>query len=186
MKRLQHPGVPMGAPGPNLRTWQAWNRGFGLAMFTGLAALSGATSVIVLHRFPALPARPFETGSLNAGVIARADAVSLARSVMQRLDDANRSGNYEIFRSVSAPGFQSINSAADLAQIFGWLRKERVSLDAAAGLDEGSLRIEIETPSGLLRLMGQTSARPEPAGFDMMFQNIAGEWRLFGIAVFRN
>ncbi len=185
MKSLQHPRLPLGMPVPNRSHWRTWNRGIGLAMFTGLAALSGATCVIVLHRLQTLPARTTETGSLQSNLLPRASAISLAQSVLMRLDDANRSGNYEIFRRMSAPGFQSINSAADLAQIFGWLRKEGVVLDAVRGLDAEALRIETIEPRGLLRLTGDIAATPEPLRYDIMLQMIDGDWRLFGIAVFK-
>ncbi len=185
MKSLQHPGLPLGERIPNRSHWRSWNRGIGLAMFTGLAALSGATCVIVLHRLQMLPARTTETGSLQSNLLPRASAISLAQSVLMRLDDANRSGNYEIFRRMSAPGFQSINSAADLAQIFGWLRKEGVVLDAVRGLDAEALRIETIEPRGLLRLTGDIAATPEPLRYDIMLQMNDGDWRLFGIAVFK-
>ena len=185
MKSLPHPGLPIGGARPRRSAWRAWNRGLGLAMFTGLAALSGATCVIVLHRLQTLSGTITETGSLQTSPLPRAAAVSLAQSIFMRLDDANRTGNYEIFRATAAPGFQSINSAADLAQIFGWLRKEGVTLDAARGLDVSALRIETLEPRGLLRLTGDIAARPEALRYDIMLQQIGGEWRLFGIAVFR-
>ena len=185
MKSLNHPGLRIGGPAPRRSAWRVWNRGLGLAMFTGLAALSGATCVIVLQRLQTLPGAITETGSLQASPVQQAAAVSLAQGVLMRLDDANRSGNYEVFRSMAAPGFQSINSAADLAQIFGWLRKEGIALDAARGIDAAALRIETIEPRGLLRLTGDIAARPEPLRYDIMLQQIGGEWRLFGIAVFR-
>ena len=36
---------------------------------------------------------------------------------------------------------------------------------------------------GLLRLRGTFPLRPIPIGFDLMFQNVGGEWRVIGIAV---
>jgi hypothetical protein len=36
---------------------------------------------------------------------------------------------------------------------------------------------------GLLRARGSFPVRPEALGFDLLFQNVTGQWRLFGIAV---
>jgi hypothetical protein len=153
-------------------------------MFTGLAAVSGTTSAIVLHRMSAGATAPVETGSIG-GQISRSSAATLARSTLSRLDDANRSGNYDVFRGMAAPGFQSINSAADLARIFAWLRQERIALEASA-LDERELKVQTVEPRGLLRLNGRVAANPQPVDFDLMFQDVGGEWRLFGIAIFKS
>jgi hypothetical protein len=36
---------------------------------------------------------------------------------------------------------------------------------------------------GLLRIRGAFPLRPAAIGFDLLFQNISGQWRIFGIAV---
>ena len=38
-------------------------------------------------------------------------------------------------------------------------------------------------PNGLLRLSGFVPTKPQQVNFEMLFQNMAGRWRLFGIAV---
>jgi hypothetical protein len=162
-----------------------WHRWLGVAMFTGLAALSGATCVLALHRLESERSRRLETGALPDAPVPRDLALSLSRGVLQRLDDANRTGNYEVFRSLAAPGFQSVNEAGKLARIFEWLRRERVALDVTAGRIEDTLTAGMVEQRGLLRLTGDAAAAGGPVSFDLVFQNTDGGWRLFGIAVFR-
>ena len=185
-KTLVRPDQVAGSPvhrGPALLLW---NRSAGFAFFAGLAALSGATSVLVLHSVATSGGDQVTTGSIDREVIPRNTMVSLARSALLRLDDANRSGNYDIFRQMAAPGFQNINSAQDLERIFGWLRRENIRLDVAAGLNSDWMSPAALEPRGLLRLTGKVPSRPKEVNFDLMFQDIAGEWRLFGIAIYRS
>jgi hypothetical protein len=37
--------------------------------------------------------------------------------------------------------------------------------------------------NGLLRIRGVFPLRPTPIGFDLLYQNVNGQWRIFGIAV---
>jgi hypothetical protein len=46
-------------------------------------------------------------------------------------------------------------------------------LSAAPGLDG----------NGMLRLTGNFPTRPLQINFDLLFQNVGGQWRLFGISV---
>ena len=152
-KSLVRPDLVLGDPVHRGRASSIWNRSAAFAMFAGLAALSGATSVLVLHRVATSDGAPFTTGSIENEIIPRNTMVSLARSALLRLDDANRSGNYDIFRQMAAPGFQNINSAQDLDRIFGWLRKENIRLDVAAGLNSDWMSPAALEPRGLLRLV---------------------------------
>jgi hypothetical protein len=104
-------------------------------------------------------------------------------SSLAALDHANRTGNYSVLRDLGAPSFQTNNSAATLAGIFEALRRQQVDLsnvlvvaptyDFPPGLVDG----------GLLRTRGVFPLRPTSISFDLLFQNVQGQWRLFGIAV---
>lgn len=159
--------------------------GQGFVLFVLLAALSGASAVAMMHKLEIWPADRVETAAIPEVARERTQAVARARSVLMRLDDANRSGNYAVFRELAAPGFQQINSTDDLERIFGWLRKESVVLQSVPGLLERSLRFETVEPQGLMRYTGLAATNGAPVNFDLIFQNARGDWRLFGIAVFR-
>ncbi|TFI57195.1 hypothetical protein E2493_15900 [Sphingomonas parva] len=108
--------------------------------------------------------------------------MKLVWSSLIALDQANQTGNYSVLRDLAAPTFQSRNSAATLAGIFQALRNQRVDLgnallvtptfDFAPALVEG----------GLLRVRGRFPLRPTAIAFDLLYQPVDGQWRLFGIA----
>jgi hypothetical protein len=110
-------------------------------------------------------------------------ALYLIRSALLTLNDANRSGNYTVLRDLAAPDFQARNSAADLAQIFANLRQRRVDLHAAALLAPQLAAAPTIDDKGMLRLTGNFPTQPQQINFDLMFQSVGGEWRLFGISI---
>ena len=110
-------------------------------------------------------------------------ALYLIRSTLLTLNDANRSGNYTVLHDLAAPDFQANNTAADLGQNFADLRYRNFDLYGAALLAPQFT----ETPSidqyGMLRLAGYFPTQPQQIKFDLAFQVVAGQWRLFAIAV---
>jgi hypothetical protein len=117
--------------------------------------------------------------------LSRADLeqiVMLVRTTLVALHQANLTGNYTVLRDLSAPDFQTRNSAADLARIFAAVRERRVDLAEAVLLDPhlGDLKI---TPDKQLHVAGWLATRPAPISYEMLFQSLGGVWRLYGIAV---
>jgi hypothetical protein len=110
-------------------------------------------------------------------------ALYLIRSTLLTLNDANRSGNYTVLRELAAPDFQAKNSAADLGVIFSDLRNRKMDLFAVALMaPQLSAPPHLEA-NGMLRLTGAFPTRPLQISFDLLFENVGGQWRLFGIAV---
>jgi hypothetical protein len=110
-------------------------------------------------------------------------AFYLIRSTLLTLNDANRSGNYSVLRDLAAPGFQAKNSPADLAQIFGDLRNRHFDLFAVALLAPQLSAPPRMDEQGRLRLTGVFPTRPLQINFDLLFESVSGQWRVFGIAV---
>jgi hypothetical protein len=110
-------------------------------------------------------------------------ALYLIRSTLLTLNDANRSGNYSVLRDLAAPDFRARNTAADLAAIFADLRARKFDLFAVA-IEAPQLAA---TPSigadRMLRLRGHFPTRPLQIEFDLLFQDVGGQWLLFGISV---
>lgn len=104
-------------------------------------------------------------------------------SAMAAVDHANQTGNYSVLRDLGAPSFQAVNNAATLAGIFGSMRSQRTDLSTVLVVTPNFDFAPAMTDSGLLRARGSFPLRPNAIGFDLLFQNIAGQWRLFGIAV---
>lgn len=102
---------------------------------------------------------------------------------MAALDHANQTGNYSVLRDLGAPSFQANNSAATLASTFQALRNQRVDVANALIVTPTFEIAPTMIEGGLLRTRGSFPLRPNPIGFDLLFQNSGGQWRLFGIAV---
>lgn len=110
-------------------------------------------------------------------------ALYLVRATLITLNDANRSGNYTVLRDLAAPDFQAKNTAADLAQIFTDLRRRNFDLFAVALLAPQFAIPPARDANGRLRLTGSFPTRPLQITFDLTFQTVGGEWRLFAISV---
>ncbi len=110
-------------------------------------------------------------------------ALYLARSTLLTLNDANHSGNYTVLHDLAAPDFQARNSAADLAQSFADLRRRNFDLFAAALLDPQFSAEPSLDANGKMRLTGFLPTRPLQINFDLTFQSVGGQWRLFAISV---
>jgi hypothetical protein len=106
----------------------------------------------------------------------------LVWSAMAAVDQANQTGNYSVLRDLGAPAFQSGNSAATLAQIFTSIRNQNVDLGYTLVVTP-VFQFPPAIQNGLLRIRGVFPLRPTPIGFDLLFQNVSGQWRIFGIAV---
>lgn len=105
----------------------------------------------------------------------------LVRTALLTLNDANRSGNYTVLRDIAAPSFRDRNSAADLAAVFAELRRARLDLSIAALLSpelDGSPALDADRR---LRLKGSCATEPNRIAFELVFEAVDGQWRLYGL-----
>ena len=107
----------------------------------------------------------------------------LIRRTLLTLNDANLTGNYTVLRDLAAPGFQSANDAARLGAIFAKLRNAKIDFAPIVYFDPKLVREPAILENGMLRLSGFIPTQPQQINFDMMFQNVSGRWRVFGLAV---
>jgi uncharacterized iron-regulated membrane protein len=110
-------------------------------------------------------------------------ALYLIRSTLLTLNDANRSGNYTVLRDLAAPDLQARNTAADLSQIFSDLRRRNFDLYGAALLSPQLTAVPALDQRGFLHFAGYFPTKPQQIDFDLLFQNVANQWRLYGISV---
>lgn len=108
--------------------------------------------------------------------------LTLIYSALIALNQANSSGNYTVFRDISAPGFQSANDPARLAEIFANLRGRNLDLSPILLVQPKLVRTPGITANSMLRVSGFFPTRPEQVNFDLLFQPVQGQWRLFGIS----
>jgi hypothetical protein len=172
---------------------KAWRRAAVLAAMATMAAtplcaqqpqsFDGRWQAVQAQHTPAKPARKQAAKPQANLPVSLPQALYLIRSTLLTLNDANRSRNYTVLHDLSAPSFKQKNSAADLAQIFTNLRQRHFDLFAVA-LEAPKLSAPPHLENnGLLRLTGYFPTRPLQIDFDLLFQNVEHEWRLFGISV---
>ena len=130
-----------------------------------------------------LPAQQPVPASPQAGIPDSVTIDKLIWSAMAAVDQANRTGNYSMLRDLGAPGFQAANSAATLGTIFTNLRNQRIDLGYTLVMVPTLQFPPTIVQNGLLRVRGTFPLRPNEIGFDLLFQNVNGDWRIFGIAV---
>jgi hypothetical protein len=131
----------------------------------------------------AQPQQPAQQQSQTAMPVSTEQALYLIRSTLLTLNDANRSGNYTVLRDLAAPDFQARNTAADLSQSFSDLRRRNFDLYGAALLAPQLTAVPALDQRGFLHLAGYFPTRPQQINFDLLFQNVANQWRLFGISI---
>jgi hypothetical protein len=126
---------------------------------------------------------PAPSSAVAAAAPDSSTVLKLIWSAMAAVDHANQTGNYSVLRDLGAPSFQANNNAATLAGVFAALRAQRTDLSNALVVIPALEFAPAVLPNGLLRIRGNFPLRPNPIGFDLLYQNISGQWRLFGIAV---
>ncbi|MEL7543777.1 MAG: hypothetical protein AAGJ70_08375 [Pseudomonadota bacterium] len=107
----------------------------------------------------------------------------LVHSTVTALDQANKTGNYAVLRSLAAPAFQRHNTPDRLAQIFAQLRGSNVNLAPAVLYDPLLVRPAWLDANGHLRLEGFYPTRPMRVHFNLSFRQVGRTWRLFGLSV---
>ena len=107
----------------------------------------------------------------------------LIKTTLVALHHANLTGNYTVLRDLGAPGFRQANTSARLAVIFRTLRAQRLDLGSVLLLQPtltGKPRIDARN---MLRVNGTFPSRPQRIKFSLVYQPVAGRWRLFGLSV---
>lgn len=123
-------------------------------------------------------------GAQTVSVVpAESSLVVLVRTTLVALDQANRTGNYGVFRDLGSPSFHNANSEARLAEIFASQRKQRIDMRLVTILEPHFTTKPFVDKKNLLRLSGFFDTQPRRINFDMAFGLAGGRWKLFGIAV---
>ncbi len=107
----------------------------------------------------------------------------LIQTHIAALSHAILTGNYTVLHALSSPAFQSLNSAAQLAQKFAAFQARGIDIGPAILMPPVLSERPKMDSSGLLRVSGYYETRPQRVVFDMAFQPVNGAWRLSGIAV---
>ena len=111
------------------------------------------------------------------------NTVILIRSTLLRLNDAMHSGNYTVLRDLAAPSLRDANTAGRLYQIFSALSAKGIDLSAAAILAPKLPQPPSIDQNKRLHISGYFPGEPVQINFDLLFEAVANQWRLFGISV---
>lgn len=123
---------------------------------------------------PAVQPRPADIDRTGVSI--------LVKSAMIALDQANKTGNYTVLRDLGSPDFQ-VNTAARLAEIFSAQRTEQLDFAGVLVLDpQLTLQPQIE-PNGMLHMAGFFPSVPKRVNFEILWQPVNRQWRLFGLSV---
>ncbi|MGJ8558719.1 MAG: hypothetical protein ACSHX3_00645 [Litorimonas sp.] len=107
----------------------------------------------------------------------------LVWSTLTALDNANRTGNYEVLHRLGTDAFQTQNSPARLLQSFAQLRLNRVDVGRTILSSPTYYQSPTILPDGSLRLRGGFDFRPKSIRFDLIYVNSGGGWQLGAISV---
>ena len=140
-----------------------------------LVAQSGPAPNVVKNAPRAAPAGKPEVPSDDK-------LLMLICSTLLALNQANATGNYSVFRELAAPGFQIGNSTGQLSETFAEFRNHHFDLSPIVLLQPKLVRKPEIDQRGMLRISGFFSTEPDRVNFDLMYQFLDGQWRLFGIA----
>jgi len=107
----------------------------------------------------------------------------LIRTTLIALDQANKTANYSVLHTLSAPGFQANNSPQRLAEIFARQRAQGLDLAGVVAIDpQLTLLPQIEA-NGMLHVAGFFPSVPAQVYFELLFAPVDGHWKPFGISV---
>jgi hypothetical protein len=106
----------------------------------------------------------------------------LIRTSLIALNQANITGNYSVLRDLAAPSFSEANNPARLAELFANLRARNIDLEPILVVDPKVAEPFINE-RGMLRIKGIFPTAPEQVNFELAFEPVGTQWRLFGISV---
>ena len=144
-----------------------------------MAVPAAATMVQAPAPVPAAPApAPAPSAAIEPELVNR-----LLWSTMAAVDQANRTGNYSVLRDLASPAFQARTPLATLVQAFAPLRTQQLDLSYTLIVTPTFEFPPAVGADGVLRIRGVFPLRPTAIGFDMLFQNVGGQWRISALAV---
>ena len=109
--------------------------------------------------------------------------VVLIRNTIVALHQANVTGNYSVLHALGAPGLQQSSTPESIARSFADLRGRGIDLDRVTIVNPHLRSQPVVDDQGFMRLTGFFPVGVREVDFDMIFQQVAGNWRLFGIGV---
>lgn len=126
--------------------------------------------------------KPKESPRPKPANIDKNGVLILVKSALLALDHANKTGNYTVLRDLGSLNFQA-NTAARLADIFASQRAQKLDLAGIVVLDPQLTLLPQIEPNGMLHMAGFFPSVPSQVNFEMLWEPVNREWRLYGLSV---
>lgn len=107
----------------------------------------------------------------------------MIRSTVIAVNQANQTNNYTVLRDLGSPRFREANSADKLKTVFESLRKTKFDLSPVLFFTPKLLQPPGLMGDGMLRLTGFFDTVPQRVLFDLLFEDVKGEWLIYGINI---
>jgi hypothetical protein len=128
----------------------------------------------------ALPSTTLPSSTLQ--VPAPETQLIMIRSTLLALTQANSSNNYTVLNALGSPTFRNSNTPTRLAQVFESFRANNIDMaPLALVMPQATQPPRIE--NGRLRMVGLFPTQPLSVKYDLMYEPVAGLWRLYGLSV---
>jgi hypothetical protein len=113
-----------------------------------------------------------------------AGQVMLIRNTLVAVNHGTITGNYTVLRDLASERFRQRNTAADLANTFGNLRRQKLDLSPIL-VTEPRLTQPPGSDEfrGRLQLVGFFPTRPQAVRFNLIFQYVDGGWLIDEISL---
>jgi len=123
-----------------------------------------------------LPAKRAPTPTALVGTI-------LVKNTVIALGHALNTGNFSVLRDLAAPSFREANDAASLAGIFADLKRRKIDLTPIVALDPVFREATLLNNNQALQVTGYFPSRPMSVTFNIIYQDVAAQWRPISISV---
>ena len=131
----------------------------------------------------AAPAAYAQVGQPLPNAPPQAAVLAMVRSTLLAVDQANKTGNYTVLRDLCSPQFREANTAARLGQVFGVLPAQGVDLLAVAIAEPMLAQAPSITPDRMLRVVGMFQIAPRAVTFEILYEPVGGQWRVYSLAI---
>jgi len=108
---------------------------------------------------------------------------ALVKTTLLTFNDANVTGNYEVFHAKLSKPFREQFSVERLARRFQEFNKKHIDFDVIAALKPGYDAAPKVDDEGRLLVKGHFPTEPLRVNFDLAFIPSDGEWKLISINV---
>lgn len=107
----------------------------------------------------------------------------MIKTALIAFNHANATGNYTVLRDLASPNFQQANTPARLGEIFRAERTQNVDISPILHMRPTLLRPAEIDANGRLHVQGYFPSKPKQVNFMLVYEAVAGNWRLFALGV---